>query len=162
MSHKPGDRGKTSPWTGKTYEDMDWSYGDMLSSCTTSVEVKMARAKAGEIARTKDGERTYWRGEKPTLDELEANKQRHQTLSINFEGDCICCNRTFAIPSEALSCRHHGVCTGCKLFLDGKWEGVLRYRMPTLEEAMTGPCGWAEGEVLREHLKNRLKVRKRP
>lgn len=110
--------------------------------------------KAGlEGLRTDSGHRQFWQTTLPT--EEAKKKAMKDANNAMFQADCPCCGTCYCIPSEQISVRAHGVCTACKQFLDGKREGVIAIRMPTLEEALAAhpkSILTAEAEVIRAEL----------
>lgn len=116
--------------------------------------------EAGQAGvRSSTGHRLYWKTTPPTDAAREAARKATADIKNLWHfADCPCCGVSYMIPSEYVSIREHGVCRGCKLFLDGQFEGVVAFRMPTLVEALEAPptaIRQAEAQVIREELVRR-------
>lgn len=137
------------------YDDpkIDWRFKSLLRGADASWESKSARLKAGEVLRSDSGQRSFWRTTLPSGEERQAAKDGLD-LEEGFNSYCPCCNRHYGFPSAFLSIQEHGLCGTCRLFEEGKFDGVEAFRLPTLEEALSVPdVRHFEGYVLQQALR---------
>jgi len=74
----------------------------------------------------------------PTTDQIDAAKAEavENIKEKNLWGTCCVCLTNTAVPSDVKSISEHGFCIGCKHYLLGKTEWVIRREMPTLNEVL--------------------------
>src|SRR5690349_10454679 len=90
--------------------------------------------------RLKNGMRESWKGGLNNLPTEEHKIASKASLDLNqrgrFLGTCFSCETSYDIPSEFVCIQEHGLCFQCKHFAEGKSDGVIVRRMPTLDEAL--------------------------
>lgn len=147
------------------YDDpkVDWRFKAMLQKADAAWDDKTKRLKAGEIHRSDSGMRSFWRDTLPSEEERRAAKDAlvldEEGRPVGFDSYCPCCNRHYGFPSAWVSVQEHGLCGTCRLFEEGKFDGVEAFRLPTLEEAMSvSGVRSMEGYVLQQALKKALGI----
>ena len=138
----------------KSQKAMSWQFANLLNEASASFNDRLDYCRRGGISRTQSGMRGIWRTAPPTAAEREAAKQALLPFKESEAASCPCCGRHYLIPSEYMSVRDHGVCCMCQHFLNGKLDGVIYERPPTLDEvlALGNDLRWAEVQVLRTEL----------
>jgi len=110
-----------------------------IEQFTSEIENEYARrevlCRAGHILRTSDGQRAYWKDTRPSDEEREVAKAALKP-EPPFRAYCPCCETVYGMASVFTSVQEHGVCGYCLPFVEGKTDGVVVKRAPTLEEAL--------------------------
>lgn len=128
-------------------------YKDSVAQvCQDISAVHFSREKAcreGTAIRKHDGSRLFWLTKRPTAEETENNRKALRPfIECGGRSYCVCCDTHFRIASVYESIEEHGVCTRCLSFAQGRAEGVMVDRAPTLEEALEAPLNdIRQGEV---------------
>ncbi len=132
---------------------VDWRFKSLLNTADSYWAAKEDRLKAGEVLRSDSGMRSFWRTSLPSEEERQAAKEALDE-KVGFKSYCPCCNRYYGFPSAYCSVQEHGLCGTCRLFEEGKFDGVESFRHPTLEEAMAvADVRSAEGYVLQQAIR---------
>ena len=116
---------------------IDWRFQKALDGAVRTFGQREAASRTPEGLRTQSGMRGFWRDTLPT--DQERSVAKATVKLVGFEADCPCCTTGFAIPSEFVSVKEHGLCTACQQFAEGLRKGVIAYRMPTLAESVAAP-----------------------
>lgn len=119
------------------YEDhkIDWRFKSLLRGVDAAWEDKADQLKAGVVLRSTSGMRSFWRDSLPSEEERQAAKDA--LILEGFKSYCPCCNRHYGFPSAFVSIQEHGLCGTCRLFEEGKFDGIEAFRLPTVEEALS-------------------------
>lgn len=114
--------------------------------------------------RTPSGTRRYWKGgtvNLPTVEQLAAAlASARDCREYGFVATCACCETKYDIPEMWEYIKKFGVCANCLAFVQGRADGVVVERPPTLEEALAAPAekvAFSEILVMRNALRDLLK-----
>lgn len=116
-----------------------WAIKQALTEVESIHATREALCRAGNVLRTTDGRRYYWVDQKPSDEAREAAKAA-LVSEPPFRSYCPCCKQGFTrMASVFLDVQEHGVCSYCLPFIEGRLDGVVASRLPTLEEALAVP-----------------------
>lgn len=121
---------------------LSWAMQKEIDHIEAAFADREAFLQNGGVVRDHYGSRLEWRDTLPTAEERKAAKKALAKPGKNWVPDayCPCCNQRFLIPSVWESVKKYGLCGMCRLFEEGKFDGVARYRDPTIEEVLALPA----------------------
>jgi len=124
--------------TGKHDQTPKWAVQQALAEIEGVHATREHLCREGHILRANDGCRYYWVNQKPSDEEREAAKAA-LVPDLPFRSYCPCCKQTYSMASVYQDVREYGVCSYCLPFIEGRVDGVVASRLPTLAEALTVP-----------------------
>lgn len=136
---------------------IDWRFQSLLNLATNTYMDKERLVRQGIPVRNHDGTRSYWVDKLPSEEEMRKAREAHVYVKEKgFDNYCPCCRRHSTLASCFASLQERGVCRYCGPFLDGRTEGIVSERLPTVEEALEAPEGdirYMEAVVLQRAMK---------
>ena len=143
--------------TQETEVRIDWRFQSLLDSATMQHMDLERLVRAGVPVRDSYGCRRVWVDTLPSEEEMQKAREAHvYTKERGFDSYCPCCKQSYQLASCFATLQERGVCSYCEPFLDGRIEGVIAQRNPTVEEALAAPPGdirYWEAVVLQRTLK---------
>jgi len=135
-------------------QNVSWAMQQQLDTLEIIHKARLEACKKGEILRLKGGLRMVWKGGPeniPTPEEREAAKRALEPVHKNhkFLAHCPCCETTYGMASVYEFVAEHGVCGYCLAYVEGRADGVLMKRDPTVEEALAVDPGYLEAAEAR-------------
>jgi len=134
---------------------MAWQFQTMLNSIDAHHQGMEKLTRKGAIFRDSNGSRLFWQDKRPTQEEMDAAKAAVLPWMESSSVRCACCDTRYAMASYYESVLETGVCPGCLPFVEGRLDGMVMKRPPTLEEALevnTNDLRQSEVWVIRDAL----------
>lgn len=139
---------------------LSWAMQRQIDAVEAIHSERLERCKRGETLRLSDGRRMYWKGGPDNLP-TDADRQAARVAltppgpGMDFRSTCPCCGLAYSMASVYTDIQEHGVCGYCLPYVEGRSDGVLTTRNPTVEEALGVPAAEmlpAEAWVIRAEL----------
>lgn len=125
-------------------ENIAWALGQQIDSIEIIQRERLEVCRNGGILRLPDGRRMYWKGGPENIPTMEQREEAKKALKPYGENPhltswCPCCRLTYSMASSYTFVQEHGVCGYCLAYVEGRSDGVLTTREPTVEEALAVP-----------------------